>query len=217
MSADTTASDGAAPDDCAPERALQGLAAAADAFDRSPVSPRRVGEWAFTRLLERQRAAATADPEWASIEQRKRPDGTVVLSEDFTLDDLARQRAIEESLAPASTTTRALLRLRHLEASPMVGRLQKAISRVRRGWAPEDTWSLDGHLCRTLGEMLIYLADHVHGGSSEPEYPTAEDWREALRSNGSALLHYDIHDDRAYAEAQQALRWVADNLGAIWD
>ncbi len=35
--------------------------------------------------------------------------------------------------------------------------------RARYGWAPRDTWSLDGHLNDVLAGTLEYLADHKHG------------------------------------------------------
>lgn len=84
--------------------------------------------------------------------------------------------------------------------------------RVRCGWAPRDTWSLDGHLGRVLGGMLDHLAEHTHGWPQGPDLPELTDWHDALRLQAIALLAYED----TIAPAQGALHRVADNLPALW-
>jgi len=94
----------------------------------------------------------------------------------------------------------------------------------------KDTWgtpvgkdcvSLDTTMCRWLGERLVFLSLHTSGraiGFSEKR------WKEELYANGIALVrwahHYDLSADKQtvlYKGAQGALRWVARNLGRLWD
>ena len=133
-----------------------------------------------------------------------------------------------------------------------------------RGWADSDVWGLDHTLCRRLGAQLLHLADIAHGWPGNDEFPMYEDWIDALRVNGQALLDYALRpgqtelttkwhdlkfgtgtgarsdwmakinseDDEPTAAAwlelraleerldiggQQALHWVADHLGHLWD
>lgn len=95
--------------------------------------------------------------------------------------------------------------------------VETAISRVRHGWAPPDTWSLDGHLCRTLGAMLDHLAEHTHDWPQGHDFPEFADWQGALRSKAAALRAYEADDEPTIAPAQDALHWVANNLPALWD
>lgn len=92
-----------------------------------------------------------------------------------------------------------------------------AVARVRRGWAPSDTWNLDRHLCRTLGEMLDYLAEHHCGWPQSDEFPAYADWAAALRGTSGMLLAYDPEDPDSVTNAQRALAWVADHLRDLWD
>lgn len=97
-----------------------------------------------------------------------------------------------------------------------------AYQRVVRGWDDTAIWSLDGWLTKTLGEQLVVMADIAHGYPSE-DYPF-EQWTADLRKHGEALKAYaecDLIDldawESANAAAGDALRWVADNLGSLWD
>lgn len=90
--------------------------------------------------------------------------------------------------------------------------------RVVRGWDDRATWSLDTHLGRTLGAQLTALAD----GHGCPDGYGQVRWEADLKRHGQALLGYgedkfDIDDTPLYGSAQDALRWVADNLGSLWD
>lgn len=68
-------------------------------------------------------------------------------------------------------------------------RLRYGYQMVTRGWADEDCWSLDVVLCRRLGEQLLHLAETVHGWPAS-NYRTFEEWKEAIRRNGQALIDY---------------------------
>lgn len=98
-----------------------------------------------------------------------------------------------------------------------------AWQRVFRGWDDRACWSIDSHLSKHLGELLIAQAADAHGWPGTPwDFDT---WVAALKENGEALLAYynmDLTDgeeeyDRVYPKTQDALRWVADNFATLWD
>lgn len=98
-----------------------------------------------------------------------------------------------------------------------------ARQRVVRGWDDSALWSLDDHLAKTLGAQLVTMAEIAHSYPGD-DYPF-DKWTADLRKHGEALLayrkgHYDVFGDEwdaLYTPAQEALRWVADNLAALWD
>jgi hypothetical protein len=97
-----------------------------------------------------------------------------------------------------------------------------AYQRVARGWDDTAVWSIHDHLSKSLGEQLLVLSEihHVH----PVDYPP-EQWGADLKRHGEALLthqrmNYEVHGDEweaLYGPAQDALRWVADNLASLWD
>lgn len=118
-----------------------------------------------------------------------------------------------------------------------------AYQRVTRGWDDPAAWGMCRRLPKSLGEQLVAMAEMAHGypdgypdhhldgclaysvflpDKSEKD-AAFERWVADLRTNGEALLALsrlewlDDGFDEAYAAAQDALRWVADNLGALWD
>lgn len=114
-------------------------------------------------------------------------------------------------------------------------RTRWAHQRVVRGWDDTTLWRLDGWLAKTLGAQLVTMAEIAHGVPSlylaegydwqnpDPDDAAYKRWVADLRRNGEALLALARVDtfgdewDAAYAAAQDALRWVADNLGSLWD
>ena len=122
-----------------------------------------------------------------------------------------------ENFPEPSLLTRIRWKAEHFKPARVRLLLETAFARARRGWAPQDTWSLDGHLCRTPGAMLDHLAEHTHGWPQGREYPEFADWQDALRIRAVALLAYEADDELTIAPAQDALHWVADNLPALWD
>jgi hypothetical protein len=119
--------------------------------------------------------------------------------------------------------------------------------RATRGWSDHDTWDLNAYLCLILAGALNHMADCGYGLPGTPDYPGYHDWTEAMRTAAAALNRWATHEDdpgakvalraveltgtqyRAAADAefgeylvrlagaQDALRWVADNLGALGD
>jgi hypothetical protein len=98
-----------------------------------------------------------------------------------------------------------------------------------------DCIDLHSTLARWLGERLIHLGEHTKGTPyaywmkfSTGENTFDEDaafaaWKADLTTNGKALLAYveDVEtlpeDVETLPAAQEAMRWVADNLGFLWD
>lgn len=110
----------------------------------------------------------------------------------------------------------------------MLTRIKNKIARrlrYRRTWgtpAGKDCVSLDTSLCRWLGARLLFLAEHTN---SHPNGWGYEAWKTTLHLHGTVLAlwgdHFELVDhteeETAYANAQDSLRWVADNLGDLWD
>lgn len=98
-----------------------------------------------------------------------------------------------------------------------------AYQRVVRGWDDRSVWSLDSHLAKTLGAQLVRMSEIAHGYPSE-DYPY-DQWTADLKRHGEALLTYQRLNDEVfgngweadYQPAREALAWVGDNLGALWD
>jgi hypothetical protein len=108
----------------------------------------------------------------------------------------------------------------------LAGTLAAGYQRATRGWADADTWSLHVYLCSALGGALEHLAGNTHGWPGTPDYSAFEDWTAALHTaaaglTGRAVRDHDPADQAAdaaaLAGAQDALRWVADNLPDLWD
>jgi hypothetical protein len=84
----------------------------------------------------------------------------------------------------------------------------------------KDCVSLDTSMCKWLGDRLIFLANNTQ---SAPIGHTEMRWRRELTEQGHALLawgnKYETNADEtiAYPKAQKAMRWVARNLGKLWD
>ena len=139
------------------------------------------------------------------------------MPEQFIYGSFDELRRHLENFPGPSLLTRIRWKAEHLKPARVRLSVETAIARARRGWAPRDTWSLDGYLCRILGAMLDHLAEHTHGWPQGPDFVEFTDWQDALRSRADALLAYEADDEDTIAPAQDALRWVADNLPALWD
>lgn len=98
-----------------------------------------------------------------------------------------------------------------------------AYQRVVRGWDDRAVWNIDNHLSRTLGQQLVTMATIAHGYPGD-QYPY-DRWTADLEAHGKALLAYQRHQfdvygderDAIYRKAQEALVWVSENLGSLWD
>lgn len=121
-------------------------------------------------------------------------------------------------------------RLRH-KARDVQLAIRFAYQRVFRGWDDRAVWSTDTVLAKNLGAQLVELSRIAHGYPGKGDYPvdstneSFERWVADLKTHGEALIAYselqyelDGDDwDALYEPAQEALRWVADNLGSLWD
>ena len=68
-------------------------------------------------------------------------------------------------------------------------RVVAAYQRARYGWAKLDIhcgW--DATVMKALGEQLVYFSDHTIAWPATGEYLEFEDWANALRTNGQALI-----------------------------
>lgn len=113
-----------------------------------------------------------------------------------------------------------------------------AYQRVARGYDDRSLWNLNHYLPKFLGEQLVEMAEIAHGfpGDYGPVHSIPDDpaddprfvqWTTDLRRHGEALLEFHKQDDdltgnpdeweAVYAPAQEALRWVAENLATLWD
>lgn len=108
------------------------------------------------------------------------------------------------------------------------------IQRGRRGWADSDSWDLHSYIARTLGPALIHMSENLHGYPGRPPYDNPEDWELDVRDAGEKLVAWSTWDrseadydldwgearkmhDKVEKDAKEALRWVADNFGDLWD
>jgi hypothetical protein len=165
----------------------------------------------------RQAYAARAFPEYAERHAGRLSDETVSTSLAETIQDLDAERS-----APREWWESPVQFLSSNPFQQVANQCRWGIQRLIRGWDDRATWSLDVHLARTLGNQLLHLADSTHGWPHSDTYPEPQDWEEALRLHGHALVRYAdgcfaAEDDTELIEAQKALRWVAENLPNLWD
>src|SRR3954467_1855490 len=98
--------------------------------------------------------------------------------------------------------------------------------RARYGWAPRDTWGLDGYLEKVLGGALDHLADKAHGvpgGYPNPDWDGEEAswdsdagyaqwqadlhrWALAFRESAEGVEIYDRADGYVQHNAEEARR-----------
>jgi hypothetical protein len=126
----------------------------------------------------------------------------------------------------------------------LAGRAEAAYQRATRGWADCDHWDLGVNLCAPLAGQLSHLADSAWGWPGPPDYCEYKEWTAALRTAATGLNGWASHEHSPDADAalaggemtggeysaaanaeeevrlagaQDALRWVADNLRDLWD
>lgn len=187
-------------------------------------------------IYDARKAAAMQNPEYAAIEERRKTgNGTFIMlsNEDgLGMEELDLQCSIFDSASnpPLITPFYRFLHDRPLHSAART--VKYAFQRLTRSWDDTATWSLDDHLCLTLGSQLKHLAETTHGWPQSEKFPEFEDWKKALHENGDLLLEYANKDDVLFAEgndytlaqeeeytkkAKKALRWVAENLNGLWD
>jgi hypothetical protein len=106
-----------------------------------------------------------------------------------------------------------------------------AWQRVFRGWDDRAGFSTGHYLAKNLGEQLVSMSENAHGWPGVGW--TYDEWVSALKANGEALRAFwrlddeevergdyedwQVHHEATVKAAQDALRWVADNLETLWD
>lgn len=188
------------------------------------------------KIYDYRKNVAMQNPEYAAIEERRKTNKgyTVMLSDEDSLglDELEIQSNIYNTASTAPVLNPFYRFLHNRPLHYVANNVKYAFQRLTRSWDDTSTWSLDYHLCLTLGNQLKHLAENSHGWPQSEKFPEFEDWKQALIENGDLLLEYANKDAVLFAEgnsysleqeaeftakAQQALRWVADNLNGLWD
>lgn len=161
---------------------------------------------------------AMRDPLYAAAHTRRASATTTTIP----LDDLRLTLATHDALGPHPWWEAPCGWATSRPATRALDQIRYAQQRLVRGWDERALWSLDAHLAHTLGTQLAVLAENAHGWPDDL-YPEFEDWQARLRAASGALLAYAPFDldpatgERSTTEAQEALRWVADVLPALWD
>lgn len=155
------------------------------------------------------------------------------------LEAFLEKRALREELSHMPAWEGPLRAAARRPITAATRRAYFAWQRLSRGWDDSATWSLDIYLARGLSQQLEHLAATTHGWPQSDEYPTFEAWADALQMNAARLRTYAENafavpsegepgteapygawlreSQHRYEEAQLAIRWVADNLGSLWD
>lgn len=179
-------------------------------------------------IYDVRKKLAMQNSEYAAIEARRATvDGSIVFlsdEHDLTLDDWIKQDEIFSKLSSEPLSSYFYRSLYNKPLKKSLRTVLYAFQKLTRGWDDSATWSLDAHLCETLGAQLNHLADTTHGWPESEKYPTFEDWKKDLKYNAGLLLQYKEHYNYSGAEAekyvkdaQKALRWVAVMLPHLWD
>lgn len=108
--------------------------------------------------------------------------------------------------------------------------LQAWWQRARDGYSTPDTWGFDTYLARVIAGGLRHLADNCHGvpgtytSEDRPLHESAALWIADLEAAALKLEEYvddeiPSHEEEQhrYEEAKDAMRWVAENFGSLWD
>lgn len=133
--------------------------------------------------------------------------------------------------------------LRHwhhaLTISPLY--LRSWWQRARNGYSTPDVWGFDTYLAQVVAGGLRHLANSSHAmptvgssyypadiewGNEDPEIHNAAHvaWVADLNSAAEKLERY-VNDElvsweveqHKHEEAKEAIRWVAENFGSLWD
>lgn len=110
--------------------------------------------------------------------------------------------------------------------------------RARYGWAPRDTWSLDGHLNHVLAGTLDHLAEHSHSCAQTYFDASAKDnechkweaalrrWAQAFSEDPNDVMIYDRDDNYVQHRAEEerrrknlhtALKEIEPVWESLWD
>lgn len=142
-----------------------------------------------------------------------------------------REAARQTSPGPLRAATGIwcwLRRVAHAVGS-RCGGARRRWQRGRRGWADRDLRDLDTYLCGVIAGSVTRLRDTGQGHSTDL---SQDDWHDTLTRiagplrtwsrgprtvDGESTQARREREDREYAEAQDALRLMADRLRDLWD
>lgn len=102
-------------------------------------------------------------------------------------------------------------------------KLKSFVARGRKGWAPEDTWSLDCYLERVLAETLAHLAATTHSvptafpGGFEGWTAALRRWSAAFAASTDAKFGADDAATAAIAARQAAFEEMLPWWDGLWD
>ena len=177
---------------------------------------------------------ALQDARYAEIESMRKIDGSdniIMMDERLGFPEMEYQSEVRRKAAPEPLLMPFYRYLYNHPVHSAINTVKHAVQRLTRSWDDTATWSLDYHLCLTLGSQLKHLAETTHGWPQSETYPEFEDWQKALNTNSQLLLTYTNKDDIVFTDngydreqeeqiiknAQKALRWVAKHLPSLWD
>lgn len=132
------------------------------------------------REYARREAAASRDPRFSHLDWSSR--------RSIPLEEM-RERSAALASFPERPWVPLLRFLEHRPVRRALRTARHARQRLQRGWDDSAVWSLDSHLCRTLGDQLVALADSPFGWPGEP-WESPAHWEQELRANGAALTRY---------------------------
>lgn len=143
-----------------------------------PISPQKVSDAALSLIYK-----STAKKTRKHFPLLKNPVETPVAAEEM-FDFIDAERQFEPPII-----TNLLRLISHVSLANKVGRLEDAVVRARKGWAPYDTFNMGDYSARVIGEQLIYMAEHTQGWPGNAGFPEFEDWTTALRFHGETLVN----------------------------
>jgi hypothetical protein len=230
-----------------PRTCLMGIARTIDALPIAPskIAERAIARFfAKRRSLQKKDPGWVAIEERRRIPGQS---AKIFLSGNVTLADQGDQDRIGRRLLGDPWWLPLARRAGHWRLASVVASKLDARVRAKVGWAPRDLWNFDGYLSTLLAGALDELAETSHGWPSDlydsPEQwklalhanaqalraytqgdpeATAR-WHKAATTRGcekeaSALMERKrAADDARRVGARDALHWLADNFGALWD
>jgi hypothetical protein len=190
----------------------------AEFLDELPIAPHRLSKKILDRHLDRQdRVAQQRSLRWRQLNAQRETGFR-------EMGDLFEMFEIEKRLTPDPFYLDTLRKLQHATAYRLVRTVKGYRDLIVRGWRDSDVWNLGDTNIERLGEQLLYLADIAHGWPGTEEFPTFEDWEEALRFHGTvmATLTEDRSIDRehalhAWSELHRGAGRESEATKAAWD
>lgn len=170
--------------------------------DALPFMPHQLATRVIDKDYETRRSIASRNKRWAEIENlRQNADGTkTLLSDKLGWPDFDEQQRIAHELHPKTWGVKASYRVQEWTTIAGVSKLFRVVERFRHGWSYEDVHNFDIYLTTTVSKMLNTFADELSGWPATNEYPTFEDWEQAIRAAAHKLDRYNNNPELEEAE-----------------